>query len=184
MKKIESENNVRFLREDLTPSNLLTRMGINTGEMVVGNMGTVKKMNYTIMGDSVNLAARLEGVNKQYGTWVCVSEDTMDETKDSVVFRRLDRIRVVGKSQPIRIYELVDEKGMLDQRKADIIGLFDQALMKFELRLWDEASAAFKDVLALDPDDGPSRTYIERAAKYKQTPPPDNWDGVFTLTMK
>jgi adenylate cyclase len=184
MKKIESEINVRFIQEELSPSDLLTRMGINTGEMVVGNMGTVKKMNYTIMGDSVNLASRLEGVNKQYGTWLCVSEDTMNEAKDGIIVRRLDRIRVVGKSQPIRIYELVDEKGLLDQRKADVIGLFEQALSKFESRLWDEADVAFRNVLAVDPEDGPSKTYLERIAKYKQTPPPDNWDGVFVLTTK
>ena len=184
MKKIESEINVRFLQDALAPSNLLTRMGINTGEMVVGNMGTVKKMNYTIMGDSVNLAARLEGVNKQYGTWLCISEDTMNEVKEGVIVRRLDRIRVVGKTQPIRIFELVDEKGSLDPRKADIIGLFEKALTKFESRLWDEADAAFRKVLAVDPDDGPSKTYIDRIAKYKQTPPPENWDGVFVLTMK
>jgi adenylate cyclase len=184
MKKAEAELNIRFLEKGLAPSNLLTRMGINTGDMVVGNMGTTRKMNYTIMGDSVNLAARLEGVNKQYGTWLCISEDTMKEAISGIEVRRLDRIRVVGKAQPIRIFELVDEKGMLTQVKADTIGLFEAALTKFESRLWDEADAAFQKVLSLDPEDGPSKTYIERIVKYKQTPPPANWDGVFNLTMK
>ena len=184
MKKAEAELNVRFLEKGLAPSNLLTRMGINSGDMVVGNMGTNRKMNYTIMGDSVNLAARLEGVNKQYGTWLCISEDTMKEALAGIEVRRLDRIRVVGKAQPIRIFELVDEKGMLSQQKADTIGLFETALTKFESRLWDEADSAFQKVLSLDPEDGPSKTYIERIVKYKQTPPPANWDGVFNLTMK
>ena len=184
MKKIEEKLNVHFLEAGLAPSKLMTRMGINTGEMVVGNMGTVKKMNYTIMGDSVNLAARLEGVNKQYGTWLCVSEDTMAEAGEGIEVRRLDRIRVVGKAQPIRIFELVDEKGQMDQRKADIVGLFEVALTKFESRAWDEADQAFRKVLDIDPEDGPSKTYLDRVTKYKQTPPPDNWDGVFNLTMK
>jgi adenylate cyclase len=184
MKKIEAKLNEHFLETGLAPSRLQTRVGINTGDMVVGNMGTVKKMNYTIMGDSVNLAARLEGVNKQYGTWLCVSEDTMAEASRGIEVRRLDRIRVVGKSQPIRIFELVDEKGLMDQRRADTIGLFEEALTKFESRAWDEAEAAFRKVLELDPEDGPSKTYLDRVAKYKQTPPPDNWDGVFNLTMK
>ena len=184
MKKIESELNVRFLETKITPSQLLTRIGINTGDMVVGNMGTVKKMNYTIMGDSVNLAARLEGVNKQYGTWLCISEDTMSEAKGGIEVRRLDRIRVVGKSQPIRIFELVDEKGHLDQKRTEVIGLFEAALTKFETREWDAAAEAFRKVLAVESEDGPSKTYLERIEKYKQTPPPENWDGVYNLTSK
>ena len=113
MKKLEAELNVRFIQSGMASTDLLTRIGVNTGEMVVGNMGTNKKMDYTIMGDSVNLASRLEGVNKEYGTWLCVSEATCRAAGDGIVVRRLDRIRVVGKSQPIRIYELVGEKGML-----------------------------------------------------------------------
>lgn len=108
----------------------------------------------------------------------------MKEALAGIEVRRLDRIRVVGKAQPIRIFELVDEKGMLSQQKADTIGLFETALTKFESRLWDEADSAFQKVLSLDPEDGPSKTYIERIVKYKQTPPPANWDGVFNLTMK
>jgi len=184
MKKIEDDLNVRFLNDGLAPSKLLTRMGINSGDMVVGNMGTTKKMNYTIMGDSVNLAARLEGVNKQYGTWLCISEDTMRAAESGIEVRRLDRIRVVGKSQPIRIFELLEEKGRLDQQRAEVLDLFETALSEFEARRWDAAETGFKRVLEVAPDDGPSHTYLERIARYKETPPPDNWDGVFNLTVK
>jgi adenylate cyclase len=128
MKRIEAALNEKFLETGMAPSNLMTRIGINTGDMVVGNMGTTKKMDYTIMGDAVNLAARLEGVNKQYGTWLCISEDTMTAANSGIEVRRLDRIRVVGKSQPIRIYELVEERGKLTKEQAEMIERFEAAL--------------------------------------------------------
>ena len=110
MKKMERILNEHFLAEKLSPTALHTRIGINTGEMVVGNMGTARKMDYTIMGNSVNLASRLEGVNKQYGTWILVSEATRTEAGDSFLFRQLDKVRVVGISNPVRLFELIDEK--------------------------------------------------------------------------
>jgi adenylate cyclase len=184
MKRIEAALNVKFLETGMAPSNLMTRIGINTGNMVVGNMGTTKKMDYTIMGDAVNLAARLEGVNKQYGTWLCISEDTMTAAGKGIEVRRLDRIRVVGKSQPIRIYELVEESGKLTKEQAEMIKRFEEALELFEARKWNEAESAFNRVLEIVPDDGPSKTYIDRIAKYKVAPPPDDWDGVFNLMVK
>ncbi len=184
MKAKEAELNARFLETGIAPSMLLTRVGINTGDMVVGNMGTIKKMNYTIMGDSVNLAARLEGVNKQYGTWICLSESTKNEAGDGIIVRKLDRIRVVGKSQPIRIFELIAEKGGLSARRAEVLGLFEEALGLFESRDWNGAAGTLKRVLALDPEDGPSAVYLDRIAKYKKSPPPPDWDGVFNLTAK
>ena len=108
MKKIERYLNEHFQSENLSPHPLATRIGINTGEMVVGNMGTINRMDYTIMGHSVNLAARLEGVNKQYGTWILASELTYRDTDENFAARRLDRVRVVGVSEPVRLYEIVD----------------------------------------------------------------------------
>ncbi len=102
MKRLEDQLNVRFLEEKIAPAPLATRIGINTGLMVVGNMGTDRMMNYTMIGDAVNLAARLEGVNKLYGTWILISEDTKNQIGDVIVTRKLDRVRVVGKNVPIR----------------------------------------------------------------------------------
>ncbi len=100
MKKIETELNKKFIESKMAPTPLLTRIGINTGDMVVGNMGTARKMDYTIMGNSVNLAARLEGVNKQYGTWILTSEYTMNNADSELTIRKLDRVRVVGIQTP------------------------------------------------------------------------------------
>lgn len=184
MKKLEAQLNVRFLEEGLAPSPLLTRIGINTGEMVVGNMGTDRKMDYTIIGDSVNLAARLEGVNKQYGTWICVAEDCVNAAGQSFLYRRLDRIRVVGKSAPIRIFELVDEVAQVTEEQRKFYAEFEEAMELFEARKWKEARTAFTSCLDAVPGDGPSKTYIGRCDTYLQNPPPANWDGVYNLTQK
>lgn len=184
MKKIESELNKQFLADKIAPSPLLTRMGINTGDMVVGNMGTDRKMDYTIIGDSVNLAARLEGVNKQYGTWICVSEDTMRAAGNGFVYRKLDKIRVVGKLQPIQIFELVDELSTISRETADFFDEFEEAMQSFEARDWPKALERFNALAAKRPADGPSRLYVGRCEAYLQDPPPDDWDGVFNLTSK
>ncbi len=184
MKHIEQELNNRFLSEGISPTPLLTRLGINTGDMVVGNMGTERKMDYTIIGDAVNLAARLEGVNKQYGTWICVSEDTVSAAGGGFLFRQLDRIRVVGKSQPIRIFELAEERSALKQADIEFYGLFERGLELFEHRDWNGALATLTEALRLRPEDGPSKTFMGRSEAYKKTPPAADWDGVYNLTMK
>jgi len=184
MKRIEAELNKQFLSDGITPSPLLTRLGLNTGDMVVGNMGTTRKMDYTIIGDAVNLAARLEGVNKQYGTWVCASEDTVSAAGSSFLFRRLDRIRVVGKSQPIRIFELVEEKSALPEEKKAFYSRFETAMEEFESRDWMKARAAFAACLEQAPEDGPAKTYLARCDNYAKNPPAEDWDGVYNLTQK
>ena len=184
MKRVEAELNKRFLETNLSPSPLLTRIGVNTGEMVVGNMGTATKMDYTIMGNSVNLAARLEGVNKQYGTWVLVSETTQKEAGDEFLFRRLDRVRVVGINEPVRLYELVDEKAHASSDVAEAVGVFDEGINHFESKDWVKAEQSFKKVLAILKTDGPAETYLKRCKEYRTKPPSATWDGVFNLTSK
>lgn len=184
MKKMESRLNEHFLKESLSPGPLLTRMGINTGEMVVGNMGTAKKMDYTIMGNSVNLAARLEGVNKQYGTWVLISEDTCQAAGVGFTVRKLDRVRVVGIHKPVRLFELVDEKGSTEAKTKEALQVFQTGLELFEQRRWDDGLGKFREVLKIIPDDGPANIYIKRCQNYKRKAPAENWDGVFNLTMK
>ncbi len=184
MKKIEKQINKHLLEENMSPNPLFTRIGINTGEMVVGNMGTAQKMDYTIMGNAVNLAARLEGVNKQYGTWLLISEPTYLAGGKEFATRKLDRVRVVGISQPVRLYELLDEKDSLDSKIKDAVEVFQFGLILFEKGDWDEAKKVFKKVLNTIPDDGPSKTFIKRCIEYKKKPPADSWNGVFNLTLK
>jgi len=184
MKRMERDLNERFMENGMSPSPLQTRVGINTGEMVVGNMGTLQKMDYTIMGNSVNLAARLEGVNKQYGTWILLSEQTRKAAGESFAARQLDRVRVVGIHQPVRLFELIDETEHLDSNTREGLDAFHAALELFEERNWEEAEKLFRAVTKLLPGDGPSTFYIERCRKFVSTPPAENWDGVFNLTLK
>lgn len=184
MKRAEVALNQHFQRQNLTPVPIYTRIGINTGEMVVGNMGTDRKMDYTIMGNSVNLAARLEGVNKQYGTWILISEPTFEEGGADFLARRLDRVRVVGINKPVRLYELLEEKAYASPRQQEAQELFQEALELFEARDWEAAQNYFKRVLQLLPEDGPSQLYLKRIRKFKAKKPPQDWDGVFNLSLK
>ena len=184
MKRKERELNEQFLKDAIAPSPLLTRVGINTGEMVVGNMGTPRKMDYTIMGNSVNLAARLEGVNKQYGTWVLASEATIDKAGDEFLTRMLDRVRVVGINTPVRLHELVEEKSGASREQTEGIEIFHDGLVAFENKEWEKAEKIFQDVLRVLPEDGPSAVYIDRCKKYRESPPASSWDGVFNLSVK
>ena len=184
MKRMENILNEHILREELSPNPLLTRIGINTGEMVVGNMGTAQKMDYTMMGNSVNLAARLEGVNKQYGTWILASEVTRNEAGENFLFRRLDRVRVVGINEPVRLYEVVDEAAHADAATHEAVGTFEEGLTLFEQREWERAHKAFKKALEARPDDGPATFFAKRCTEFQKKAPPANWDGVYNLNMK
>ncbi|MCL2294568.1 MAG: adenylate/guanylate cyclase domain-containing protein [Spirochaetes bacterium] len=162
---------------------LRTRIGINTGDMVAGNMGTKKKMNYTIMGDAVNLAARLESVNKQYHTWIMASEDTIKQTGDHLLVRRLDKVQVTGRNEPVQLYNVLGilQEASLEQKK--LVEMFQQALDYFENRDWKRAEKGFWEVLMSEAS-GPAKLYLKRCEEYIKTPPDDNWDGVYKLTEK
>ena len=184
MKKIEDELNKSFIGEKRAPSPLLTRIGINTGEMVVGNMGTARKMDYTMMGNSVNLAARLEGVNKQYGTWKLISQYTYGHASNKIFVRKLDQVRVVGIHEPVQLYELLDEKREVMDQIQELVDIFHKGLDRFQLQDWKGADELFRKALKISSEDGPSKTYIKRCADFTKNPPPKNWDGVFNLTSK
>jgi adenylate cyclase len=184
MKKIEDGLNKTIMEQNLSPTPLFTRFGINSGEMVVGNMGTENKMNYTIMGNAVNLAARLEGVNKQYGTSILASEDTVRETADRLLTRKLDRVRVVGINEPVRLYELLDTAEHATPEQKKLVDVFHKALDLFEKRNWKQAADGFKEAMAIRADDNPSKMYYERSAEFIKKPPNDKWDGVYNLTSK
>ena len=184
MKKVEVELNKMIIEENLSPSTLLTRIGINTGDMVAGNMGTENKMNYTIMGNAVNLAARLEGVNKQYGTWVLASEITVRETGDALLYRKLDRVRVVGINEPVRLCELLDMADAASEQDKKLVQVFHEALNCFEDRRWSQAIIGFNEALSIKAEDPPSILYKDRCVQFLKAPPKDTWDGVYNLTSK
>jgi adenylate cyclase len=158
------------------------RIGINSGEMVVGNMGGTGRFDYTVIGDSVNIASRLEGANKLYGTGILVSERTYELVRGSLAGRELDLITVKGRSEPLRIFELF--RPLPGEMPEEFLRLYNQALALYRDRRWRAAQAAFAGLLRLRPDDGPSRLHVERSALYAEHPPPDNWDGVFVMTTK
>ncbi|MBF5041391.1 adenylate/guanylate cyclase domain-containing protein [Aggregicoccus sp. 17bor-14] len=158
-------------------------VGINSGPMNVGNMGTHGRFNYTVMGDAVNLASRLEGTNKEYETRVLISEATWQRVREQVVARRLGAVRVKGKRRPVRIYEL-RALGQAQGADAEALGAFEAGVDHFEAQAFDEAQGAFERVLQLWPEDAPSRRYLAELEALKAQPPGPGWDGVYTATRK
>lgn len=155
-------------------------IGINSGQMVVGNMGSDVRFDYTVMGDSVNLGSRLEGTNKQYGTRIIVSEFTRKIINSKLNFRELDLVRVKGKKEPVRIYELMSEK----DAQPSFLEAFERGLTSYREMDWDGAESLFQQALSVKPEDGPSSIYIKRCLEYKKTPPSADWDGVYEMKTK
>jgi adenylate cyclase len=162
---------------------VFARAGVNSGDAVVGNMGSKHKYNYTVMGDMVNLASRLEGANKPYGTFLMASEATVIKVGDAVDVRELDRIAVKGKDQPVTVYEILDEKGKTDPALLAAARRFEDGLARYRGKDFAGAQAVFEAILA-ERDDGPSITYLERCKHFAAEPPPDDWDGVWRLKEK
>ncbi|OQB54755.1 MAG: Adenylate cyclase 1 [Deltaproteobacteria bacterium ADurb.Bin151] len=158
-------------------------IGINSGEMVVGNMGSAMRFDYTVMGDMVNLGSRLEGANKEYGTNIIISEFTYNHVKDTICCREIDSVRVKGKTRPVRIFELLGEKKD-EPGYQNLIKVFATGLTLYRDGKWDDAIAAFQDACKIKHDDFVSTTYIERCKTLKQHPPAHPWDGVFVMTKK
>ena len=165
------------------------RIGLNCGKMVTGNMGSEMRMNYTMMGDTVNLAARLESSAKQYGVYNFVGQNIYEETKDEFIFRFLDFVRVKGKTIPVKVYELVSAKNNADNHTVNLIKVFEEGLDHYYQQQWDKALAHFKKAEGMEDhftsrNTTPSAVFIERCTMFKDNPPGKDWDGVWTMTSK
>ena len=165
------------------------RIGLSSGEVVTGNMGSNVRMNYTMMGDVVNLGARLESSAKQYGVYIHVEETLQKTVKDKFEWRFLDYVRVKGRTTPVKTFELLAFKGGFDSKTEKCISLFYKAQKLYFEQRWDEAVTVFKDAEKSEDmfkgrSTNPSTVYLARCDYLKKHPPGKDWDGVWTLTTK
>ena len=160
------------------------RIGINTGEMIVGNMGSHRKKNYTVLGDCVNLASRLEGANKEFGTGILVGENTANLVRDTLILRPLPALRVKGKKTAVPVYELIGEGDDVSAAQQRFVATYSRAHTLYTTRQFSEAARAFSEAAALAPQDRMTALLLDESQRFAQHPPPRDWQPVLSLSTK
>ena len=173
--------NVKWRNEGRPP--IAVGIGLNTGLVNVGNMGSDRRLAWIVMGDNVNLASRLEGITKQYHSKLVISEATYREVASQFVCRELDKIKVKGKNQPVNIYELLDLAAERPKYEA-LLQQFDHAMAAYRNQDWQEAADRFAQILTIYPDDGATQAFLERAEEFIEEAPQADWDGVYVMKTK
>jgi len=180
MRELEKLNK-KWLAEGKKPMDI--GIGINTGPMMVGNMGSEQRFDFTVMGDSVNLGSRLEGANKNYKTNVIISEYTYEKVKGEFLCMELDSVRVQGKREPVKIYSLLGFND-LPKTQHQTAARFNRGITLYKAQQWDDAIHVFEEIQAVEPNLYAAQVYIERCLDLKKNPLPAEWDGVYVMTTK
>jgi adenylate cyclase len=163
---------------------IAVRIGLATGDVVVGSIGSHSSKNFTILGDTVNVASRLEGANKAYGTTILADEETVRLVRHRIEVREIDLLAAVGKSEAVRVFDLLGESGAVDPALLTLRDCFEAALAAYRACDWDRAERGFAECLRIVPGDGPSAVFLERVASFRRFSPAEDWDGVWQSVAK